>query len=135
MPSIGIEHPGDRAGHGVCRIGRSAALLAEDRVTRPQFSQPIAQQPLGFGVDDVTGSVGVLFDLHRVIAVGAGVGAENLGTSAPHERGGLVGQPLGDRPQLRRFVVRCASPVHRITGTDRLAQHRGNEPANRRGTH
>ena len=96
------------AGHGVCRIGRSAAFLAEDGVTGSQLSQPITQQLLGFGVDDRHRVGRGRLRLDRVIAVGAGVGAEDLGTSLPHERGGFVGQPLGHRPKLRRLVIRCA---------------------------
>ena len=86
----------------------SADFLAEDGVTGSQMRQPIAQQPLGFGVDDRHRVGRGRLGLHRVIAVGARVGAEDLGTSSPDERGGFVGQRLGHRPQLRRLVLRCA---------------------------
>jgi hypothetical protein len=46
--------------------------------------------------------------LDRIIAIGAGVGAEDFGTSLPHERGGFVGQPLGHRTKLGRLVIKCA---------------------------
>jgi hypothetical protein len=46
--------------------------------------------------------------LDRVIAVGARVGAEDLGTSSADERGRLVGQALGYRPKLCRLNLRCA---------------------------
>ena len=100
-------------------VGRSALLLAEDVFAGSQLGQPVAQQPLGFGVDDGDGvgrrALGThrrrrRFALRRV--------AEHLGAAAPDELGGLGRQPLGDRTQQDGIGVGFRSPRHRSTIVD-----------------
>ncbi len=104
----GVQDPGDGAGREARRVGRAADFLAENGVAGSQLRQPITQQPLGFGVDDGHRVSRGRLGPHRVIAVGARVGAEYLAAASTHERGRLGGQRLGHRPQRCRLVLRCA---------------------------
>ena len=89
-----IEHPRQ----AVATAGRTAFLLAEDVVTRPQFGQPVAQQSLGFGVDDGHRVGGRALRPHRSPRAGERV-AENLDAAPADEFGRLRRQPLCDRAQ------------------------------------
>ena len=89
-----VEHPRQ----SIRTAGRSAFLLAENVFTRPQFGQPVAQQPLGFGVDDRDGVGRCALRPHRWPGVWPGV-PENLDAAPPDEIGRLRRQPLRDRAQ------------------------------------
>ena len=109
----GIEHPGDRVvgrGPRIPSADGPAALLPENRVTRPHLGQPIPQQPFRLGVDHGHRVGRGALRPHGATAGGTGVGPEHFGAAAPHKVGGLGGQGFGHGAQPRGLVVGSRHP-------------------------
>ena len=91
----GVHHPP----HRTASLRRPATLLAEDRLARPQFGQPIPDQLLGFGVSNGDRVGGAALRAQRGLDR-SGSDTEDLRPPASHEGRRLSGYILGDGSQF-----------------------------------